>query len=56
MSALDPVLSVRDLRVWYGSPRGAVRAVVRAGVVASMVGHCIRDILKATVVALQVFT
>jgi peptide/nickel transport system ATP-binding protein len=27
MSALDPVLSVRDLRVWYGSPRGAVRAV-----------------------------
>jgi peptide/nickel transport system ATP-binding protein len=27
VSALDPVLSVRDLRVWYGSPRGAVRAV-----------------------------
>jgi len=27
VSALDPVLSVRDLRVLYGSPRGAVRAV-----------------------------
>jgi peptide/nickel transport system ATP-binding protein len=24
---LEPVLSVRDLRVWYGSERGAVRAV-----------------------------
>ena len=22
-----PVLSVRDLKVWYGTPRGAVRAV-----------------------------
>ena len=27
MSALDPVLSARDLRVWYGSERGAVKAV-----------------------------
>jgi peptide/nickel transport system ATP-binding protein len=26
-TTLDPVLSVRDLRVWYGSTRGAVRAV-----------------------------
>ncbi len=27
MSTLEPVLAVRDLRVWYGSDRGAVRAV-----------------------------
>jgi peptide/nickel transport system ATP-binding protein len=27
MSAVEPVLSVRDLRVWYGSVRGPVKAV-----------------------------
>jgi peptide/nickel transport system ATP-binding protein len=27
VSTLEPVLSVRDLRVWYGSQRGAVKAV-----------------------------
>ena len=26
--AAGPVLSVRDLKVWYGTARGAVRAVV----------------------------
>jgi peptide/nickel transport system ATP-binding protein len=41
----EPVLDVRDLRVWYGSPRGAVRAVdgvslqIRSGEVVGLVGE-----------------
>ncbi|MGH3356145.1 MAG: ABC transporter ATP-binding protein, partial [Nocardioidaceae bacterium] len=44
-AALDPVLSVRDLRVWYGSERGAVKAVdevtfdLRAGETLGLVGE-----------------
>ena len=29
MSTAEPILSVRDLRVWYGTPRGSARAVDR---------------------------
>jgi peptide/nickel transport system ATP-binding protein len=41
----EAVLDVRDLRVWYGSPRGAVRAVdgvslqIRSGEVVGLVGE-----------------
>jgi len=45
VSSAPPVVSVRDLRVYYGTPRGAVRAVDRvsldidAGEVVGLVGE-----------------